>query len=105
VYVKGVKMAVNLNQIVNDVLNYVKTHGGQYSQWYAGIASKPRNRLFDDHRVDERGVWIYSDCEGSVEARRIENHLLGLGFDGGDGGGSYDTRFLYAYKKTLSSNP
>jgi hypothetical protein len=99
-------MAVNLNQVVSEILDYVRKNGGAYSQWYAGIAATPKKRLFDDHRVLENGIWIHSaDCGGSEAAREVEKYLLSIGFDGGDGGGSYDTRFIYAYKKTLSSNP
>lgn len=99
-------MAVNLNQVVSEILDYVRKNGGAYSQWYAGIAADPKKRLFDDHGVIHNSLWIHSgDCGGSEAARVIEKYLLSKGFDGGDGGGSYDTRFVYAYRKTLSTNP
>lgn len=98
-------MAVNLNQVVSEILDYVRRNGGAYSQWYAGIAAAPKRRLFNDHNVLESGAWIHSgDCGGSEAAREVEKYLLGLGFDGGDGGGSYDTKYVYAYKKTLTTN-
>ena len=43
-----------------------KQHGGWNSEWYAGVASDPRERLFKHHRVDEAsGAWAFERVPGS----------------------------------------
>jgi len=32
-----------------EILEYIQKNGGRYSDWYAGIASKPNERLFNGH--------------------------------------------------------
>lgn len=85
-----------------EILQYIQDWGGGYSAWYVGIASKPKQRLFNDHNVPEKGSagWIFRTCNSSQEAREVEQYFLSLGCDGGDGGGDYDTKSVYAYKKT-----
>ncbi len=99
-------MVLPANSIIQDINNYISQHGGGYSAWYVGIASDPKDRLFNEHNVDQHnGAWIYKDAGSETEARRIEKHFLSLGCDGGTGGGDYSTRYVYAYKKTYSTNP
>jgi len=89
-------MAKSKNDIIDDITTYA---GGKYSEWYAGIAANPRVRLFNDHQVnEEKDSWIYRLCEDSDVAREIEEHLLGLGFCGGGGGGDETSKSVYAYK-------
>lgn len=58
------------------------------SDWYVGIAENPRERLFDEHNVDEEnGIWIYEQAISCVVAREIEKLYLDTGHDGGGGGG------------------
>ena len=93
-------------KIASEIVTYVEKEGSNKSSWYLGIASNPKDRLFKDHNVSENGWWIYSDAETHVSARNIENYLLNsYGFDGGTGGGDYTTKFVYAYRKTHTTNP
>jgi hypothetical protein len=87
-----------------EIDSYIKQCGGSYSQWYVGIASKPRERLFTEHNVDEKnGQWIYRDCGSSEAARQVEQYFLNLGCKGGTGGGDYTTRSVYAYRITQNT--
>lgn len=80
-------------------------NGAPDSSWYIGIASKPRDRLFNDHNVVEHGgSWIFSDAESESAAREIESYFLNLGVDGGGGGGDESSRYVYAYRKTSATN-
>lgn len=89
------------NQAAADIEQYIREHGGDFSNWYAGIAADPRHRLFSDHNVTEHGgAWIYRDAITEAEARKAEDYLLSLGCKGGDGGGDYRTRYVYAYRIT-----
>ena len=44
-------MAIN-TKIVSDIINYIGYDNKQ--NWYVGIATNPRDRLFMDHCVDKR---------------------------------------------------
>jgi hypothetical protein len=83
---------------------YIKKHGGGYPAWYVGIAADPRQRLFTDHSVTEKGgLWIHYDCGNDATARRVEQAFLNAGCKGGGGGGDQNTRYVYAYKITPST--
>lgn len=88
--------------IINDILNYIRRNGGRFRDWYVGIASNPKARLFTDHNVRQhRGLWIHSaDLGSEAAARKVEQYLLSLGCRGGPGGGDWGSRYVYAYKVT-----
>jgi len=97
---------MNLQSIISDFEAYMRNHGGRYPEWYAGIASDPKGRLFNDHNVSESSdAWIYRDCGSATAARTVEDYFLRKGCDGGTGGGDNTTRYVYAYKKNGHTNP
>ena len=88
------------------LLEYINQRGGVYNEWYAGIATAPRDRLFSDHNVNEdTGAWAYDFVATDEGARAVEKALLELGCDGGGGGGSDTTRAVYVYFKTSGTRP
>lgn len=93
-------MANTKQQIITEIENYINKNGGGFSAWYAGIASKPRDRLFNDHGVKENGdVWIYREAVSSTVAREVEDYFVNVkGTNGGPGGGDSASRYVYAYK-------
>lgn len=99
-------MADTKESIKADIKAYIQKNGSVYSDWYVGIASDPRARLFNDHNVSEKGgAWIYREAESSNAAREVEEYFINtLGTDGGSGGGDYSTKSVYAYKKTSTTN-
>ncbi len=99
-------MAKSNQEIISEIKSYIAECGGSYSGWYVGIASDPKQRLFNDHNVDEKNSsWIYHETENSSSARDIEDYFVNtLGTDGGTGGGDYSSRYVYAYKKTSYTN-
>ena len=97
-------MAKDKSAAISEIKSYVSEHGGDYSDWYVGIASKPKDRLFSDHNVsEEKGSWIWMRCTSSDVARAVEKHFLALGMQGGSGGGDDDSDFVYAYKVTSAT--
>ncbi|SRR6266478_5719572 len=98
-------MAIAKQTAKQAIKDYIEGWGGVYSDWYVGIASDPRRRLFDDHNVnEEKDRWIFQGCETSAAARDVEEFFVDtLGTKGGAGGGDQSTRFVYAYKITLST--
>ena len=94
-------MVITRQKIINDLIAHINSCGGTYAHWYVGIAENPRQRLFNDHNVSEVGdAWIFRETQDTNVARSIEDYFVDLGTDGGSGGGSLATRFIYAYKKT-----
>ena len=87
------------NTIANDIKAHADREGSGYRNWYCGIAADPDQRLFNNHNVPEGGWWIKRDAGSEQTARDTEDYLVGLGFDGGGGGGDYSTIHVYAYKK------
>lgn len=86
-------------QVVNQTEGYMAKFKGRYSDWYAGIAADPKQRLFNDHGVDEKyDAWVYHHCGTDDLARAIEHYFLDKGCKGGPGGGDEATHFFYAYK-------
>jgi len=97
---------MTVESTILEIEAYIRKHGGRYSEWYAGIASDARGRLFNDHNVSENGdAWIYSDCGSATAARSVEENFLQKGCDGGTGGGDSTTKYVYAYKKNAHTNP
>lgn len=94
-------------EIYNEIIAYIQRGSGLYRNWYVGIASHPKDRLFNDHNVNEiNDLWIYSDAGSEENARKIEQFIIEQhGTDGGTGGGGYNTRYVYAYKKTAYTRP
>ncbi len=76
------------------------------SQWYVGIASDVRERLFIDHKVHEQnGQWAHSPADTADIARSVEKHFLDAGLDGGAGGGDDTTKTVYVYLKSSRTDP
>jgi hypothetical protein len=95
-----------MQEAVQRIDDYIRKYGGPYSAWYAGIATDPRVRLFNDHGVAEKNdAWIFEDCVTDIAARKVEEHFLAKGCDGDTGGGDSLTKYAYAYKKNLYTNP
>jgi len=98
--------SVTVQEAYDQIVAYIKERGGVYGNWYAGIASDARTRLFTDHKVsEEKGAWIYRTCSDDTAARNVEDDLLKLGCDGESGGGDSSTTQVYAYLKTNSTDP
>jgi hypothetical protein len=86
---------------LNEIKAHIDERGGDYRNWYAGIAADAQHRLFNDHNVDKaNGQWIYRNAGSNTAARQAEDALHRLGCKGGPGGGDGDTRFVYAYRIT-----
>ena len=94
------------SEIKKEIKEFIERNNGGYSSWYVGISENPRERLFDDHNVDEKNGWIYREASNSEIARRIEKYFIDeLGTDGGAGGGDVDAKYVYAYSKKADTNP
>ncbi len=89
--------------IENEITDYINRCGGSSAIWYVGRATNPRDKLFNDHNVQEEGgAWIYRDAGSESQARSIEKYFLDLGSCGGFSGGDNPT-YVYAYKITRTT--
>jgi len=94
-------------EIKQEIKNHMQECGGSYSDWYVGISSDPRKRLFEEHKVREKGdAWIYRQAYNNESARNVEQYFINvLGTDGGSGGGDESSVYVYAYKKNNHTEP
>ncbi len=77
--------------------------GRSYSEWYVGIATNPRKRLFEGHNVNEHdGAWLYRDACSESMAKAIEAIFLKKGCQGGSSGGD-NPHYIYAYRMTRTT--
>ncbi len=86
--------------IIKDIEAYLSKNGVQYySECYVGIAEDVRGRLFNDHKVLEKGdIWIYRPADSDEVARDTEKNFIAKGMKGGPGGGSDKSTYVYSYK-------
>ncbi len=90
-------MVKDESTIEKEIKTHIEENGGDFSKWYSGIASDPKDRLFNQHKVKD--AYIYRNAGSEDVARRIEDYLVKtLGTKGGGGGGDKDTTFVYSYK-------
>lgn len=89
-----------MENTISDFTQYIQKNGGAWLDWYVGVTDDPRTRLFSAHNVSEAsGAWIHRNV-GTETARATEKYFLDQGCDGGAGGGTNMSKFVYAYKKT-----
>lgn len=97
-------MAKTANEIALEIKEYILSWRKPYENWYSGITSDPRKRLFDEHGVVEEGSghgWILRQCLNSEAARQVEEYLIStLGTKGDVGGGDTSSNYVYAYEIT-----
>ena len=99
-------MAMSYDKIVAEFDEYIEKRGGKYSDYYVGITDDAERRLFDEHKVDrDHGSWVYAPAISDDVARKVEKHYLDLGCEGGSGGGDEDSRIVYCYKMTSTTEP
>jgi hypothetical protein len=99
-------MAKSSEIIVMDILEFIQLEGGHPSMWYVGVSDDAQGRLFDEHQVHyQNDAWIYRTAFSRLEAQRVEEYFLAYGLDGGKGSSRLDSRIVYAYRKSISTQP
>lgn len=99
-------MVKDKQTITNEIKNHISEGGGAYSDWYVGISKNPRERLFQDHNVDEKkDAWIIRQAESESIAREIEDYFVNTLKTDGERGGGDNPDSVYAYKKKSHTDP
>ena len=102
----GSDMAKSSEIIVMDILEFMQLEGGHAKMWYVGVTNDAHGRLFDEHQVHyQNDAWIYRTASSELEAQRVEEYFLEYGLDGGKGGKRPDARMVYAYRKSINTEP
>lgn len=91
------------SKIVSEILQYTGTDCT--ADWYVGIATDVKKRLFVDHNVPESGSagWIYREANSERECRDTECYLLEHYRFKGDTGGGDEPLYVYAYRITANT--
>ena len=102
----GKDMAKSSEIIVMDILEFMQLEGGQAKMWYVGVTNDAHGRLFYEHQVHHQNdAWIYRTASSELEAQRVEEYFLEYGLDGGRGVKHLGSRMVYAYRKSINTEP
>ncbi len=92
--------------VYDEIVSHINKQGGPKSSWYAGITDDLDRRVHQEHKVPRENHWLITrQCNSDEESRAVENALLELGCDGGWGGGTDDSVYVYAYLKNSVTDP
>lgn len=92
-------------EVYNYIFNYINQFAFPFSQWYVGIATDANDCLFNRHKVNKNGHWVFAKALTDKDAREIEKFLIdNHSTDGGCGGGDENTKFVYAYLITSETS-
>jgi len=71
---------------------------GNYPGWTIGITDDPERRK-GEHEADGKDVRRWKDWEADSkgDAEYTETYFIGRGMQGGEGGGTPETRFVYIF--------
>ena len=100
-------MVKSVQSATEYLTEYIQEHEKDYKKWYVGVAEKARKRLFEEHKVLEKGGswWTYTTCSTDNESREVEEKMIKIGCDGAPGGGSVSSIQVYVYHKTNETAP
>lgn len=91
-------------EILAEISSRVKDYS--YNQLYCGITSDIDSRVHGDHKVPEKGdTFLAVLADSNKIARDAEDYFHKKGMKGDSGGGDSNTRYVYVYHITSSTNP
>lgn len=101
-------MIYSVQQIKYEILAYIKEFGGDFHDWYVGVAADPKNEMFHQHKVNEQDdIWLYKQALTFKACNTIQQYfLVKLNTDGVPvTSGTEDTDCVYLYKKSDKTTP
>lgn len=101
-------MVYSVQQIKYEFLAYIKGLGGQFGDWYVGVADDPETALFERHQVNrETDPWIYKPAlTGKATFTVLRYFRDVLHTDADPATTSTDcTTFAYAFRKSATTRP
>jgi PAS domain S-box-containing protein len=92
--------------VLMEMLEFIQKEGGQPNTWCVGVTNDPRRQLFDEHQVQyQHDAWIYRTAASDREAQHIQAFFLEYGLNEGRGVLQSGSRMVYAYRKSINTNP
>ena len=101
-------MVYSVQQIKHEILAYIYELGGDFLDYYVGIAENPEQALFETHKVDKtKDPWLYRQALSYTAARAIQDYFSSrLMVDGTMViNSNEDTDWVYVYKKSERTSP
>ena len=101
-------MVHSVQQIKYEVLAYIKEFGGDFEEWYVGIAGDPLITMSDRHHVDKKkDIWLYKQALTFNACRTVQRYFLErLRTDGvAVTSGEESEDCVYPYKKSERTSP
>lgn len=101
-------MIYSVQQIKFEILGYIKEFGADFTQWYIGIAARPRAAMKERHGVDEaQDIWF---CKQAVSFRACQTiHSYFTGTLKVDGAALHDPaeegNCIYLFRKSCRTLP
>ena len=99
-------MADKLKQIIDEIETYIRRGGGQYRDWYVGIADNPINPIGKTeffHKVQSHR-FMYIETASTRESRAVAGffvNILGTESNLDDDQANGDCRAVFVYKKAV----
>lgn len=101
-------MVFSVQQIKYEFLAYMKGLGGEFGDWYVGVASDPTASLFQEHGVDQAvDPWIYKPALTPRAAKTVLKYFVEVLRTDGDSPNlePEGASFAYAFRKTERTRP
>ena len=97
----------SVESIKSDIKDHIRRIGGEYTDWYVGVARDAPSQLFNHHNVQrDGGAWIIRQAYGVKAALYVESHFVHrMGAGGGPAVEESDTDFVYAFRKLPGTKP
>jgi len=105
-YRKNVKPYESHVKIYEEIREYISRNNDDYKNWFVGTTSDHVRSLFVNHRVYEGDdSYIFRECPNNRVAENTKCSLVRLGCQGISGCWTTEPTIVYAYRKSLHTNP
>ena len=90
------------------MLGYIKEFDANFSSWYVGVASDPKQKMQTDHGVDlEHDIWLHKQAVSFTACKTIQRYFVGTLKTRGElvSVGTEDMDCVYLYKTSERTTP
>lgn len=85
--------------IIKGIQDNLKLNINEAKEWYVGLASNIRKKLFEEHKIsEENGRWIYQTLANKEIAKEIKQHFVSLGLKSEDSNDDQSGNIIFIYK-------
>ena len=93
-------------EVIDSIHGFILKNSYSYFDWYIGLTDNAEKMLFEEHQLNPASdMWIYEEVPSHSDAYRIREYFLNMGCAGGLHRNPKKTRYIYGYRRSLSSNP